>query len=203
MPFTLNEHITYTRNEWLKQKYYSNVIDYLRNKKIKTIIDAGGCTGEVTKIIFEYIDTVRKSFIFEASKVNSNFIKENLNGYNIEIINKFLFYGKESISIGLSINDNNVGGYSMNHTDNIIEDCVPTTTLESIDIDIDFIKLDIEGAEENVIINSSKIKKIKFLEIEFHDHLQNLKWKPLVEEYLNTHKIVFDDGHSHVFMEIV
>ena len=163
MPFTLNEHITYTRNEWLKQKYYSNVIDYLRNKKIKTIIDAGGCTGEVTKIIFEYIDTVRKSFIFEASKVNSNFIKENLNGYNIEIINKFLFYGKESISIGLSINDNNVGGYSMNHTDNIIEDCVPTTTLESIDIDIDFIKLDIEGAEENVIINSSKIKKIKFL----------------------------------------
>lgn len=204
MPSTLEEHVTYTRKEWTEEKYYLNVVDYLKQKNIKKIIDAGGCTGEVTKVIYENVSTLEKSFIIEASKINSEFIEKNLQFSNldVEIINKFLFYGKESVSIGLNSGDNNVGGYSINCSDNIIENSIGTMSLESIDDDIDFIKLDIEGSEKNVIMNSSKLKKINFLEIEFHDDLQNLKWKPFVEKYLNTHKVVFDDNHSHAFLEI-
>lgn len=204
MPSTLEQHVLYTRQEWTEQQYYIKVVNYLKEKKIETMIDAGGCTGEVTKIIIENVDTLKKSFIIEASEVNSNFIKEYLafDDVEIKIINNFLYYGKDEIKIGLNENDNNVGGYSIKFSDNIIEECIPTVTLESIEDDIDFIKLDIEGAEDNVIMNSSKIKQIKFIEIEFHDEYQNLNWKPFVEKYLNTHKIVFDDNHSHVFLEL-
>jgi FkbM family methyltransferase len=204
MPSTLEEHVTYTRKEWTQDCYYVRVVNYLKDKNIERIIDAGGCTGEVTKVISENVSALKKSFIIEASKVNSDFTKRNLETSNldVEIINKFLFYGKELVSIGLNAGDNNVGGYSINHSDNIVEDLIETMTLESIDDDIDFIKLDIEGSEKNVIMNSSKIRQIKFLEIEFHDDLQNLNWKPFVEKYLDTHTIIFDDNHSHAFLGI-
>lgn len=204
MPSSLEEHVSYTRREWTGDEYYVRVVDYLKDKNVKKIIDAGGCTGEVTKIISEKIDTLEKSFIIEASKVNSDFIEKNLSDsfFEVEVISKFLFYGEEIVSMGLRSGDNNVGGYSINFSDNIIEESIETMTLESIDDDIDFIKIDIEGAEKNVIMNSSKIKQIKFLEIEFHDDLQNLNWKPFVEKYLDTHKVIFDDNHSHAFLEV-
>jgi FkbM family methyltransferase len=204
MPSTLEDHVVYTRKEWTEQPYYVNVVNFLKEKKIKTMVDAGGCTGEVTKIIIENIDTLEKSFIIEASKINSDFIKKHLifDNVDIQIINNFLYYGEDVIKIGLNSGDNNVGGYSMKRSDNIIEECIPTITLESIHEDVDFIKIDIEGAEDNVIINSSKIKEIKFIEIEFHDDLQNMKWKSFIENNLNTHKVVFDDGHSHAFLEL-
>ena len=46
MPSTLKEHITYTRNEWSKG-YYEMIIKFLKDKKIESFIDLGGCVGEV------------------------------------------------------------------------------------------------------------------------------------------------------------
>jgi FkbM family methyltransferase len=203
MPSNLKEHVFYTRKEWLEQKYYIDVLNYVKKENIVTMIDAGGCTGEVTKIFFEKIPTLNKCYIFEANKNNASFIKENLI-YNIEIINKCLYYGQEKISLGLNYGDDNVGGYSIKYSDkNIIEKNILTTTLEEIVENIDFIKMDIEGAEKNVIMNSAKIHEINFLEIEFHEELEHESmWKPFVKKYLNKHAILLSN-YNHVFLKAI
>lgn len=204
MPHTLEEHITWTRNEWGSQKYFIDIIGYLKDKKIKSMIDAGGCTGEVSKICYEKIPTLESIIVVEASKNNAKFIKNNLNNLNInvEVLNNALYYGKDSITIGLATGDDNVGGYSVNLSDTVIQDSVKTITLESIigQNTVDFLKLDVEGSEKNIIENSKKLKEIRFLDIEFHDEFRT-NWKPLVKELLPEYFLIYEHS-DHAFLEL-
>jgi FkbM family methyltransferase len=167
------------------------------------MIDAGGCTGQVSKICAEKIASLKEITVIEASKKNSKFIEDNLKslGVKVTVLNNALYYGQEYVNIGLADGDSNVGGYSVNLSDLVIENSVKTITLESIlnDKTVDFLKIDIEGAEQNVIENSSKIKEIKFIDIEFHDDLRT-NWKPVIENYFSDYTLVYEFA-DHAFLE--
>ena len=187
MPSTLESHILYTDSEWNTIKYFKDVVDFLKDKKISNILDAGGCTGKVTTLLIEKIPSIKNCIILEPILENYNFILNATNNFEkIKVIQKALFYGQSHIELGQR--DDNVGGWSfrnkLNKTDKI-----ETITLEDFS-NIDFLKMDIEGAETIVISNSSYIHEIAYLEIEFHDEL-DANWESYAEQNLKNHKLKF------------
>lgn len=187
MPNTLYEHIKYTENEWNNVDYFINVLNFLENKNIKKVLDVGGCTGKVSSILIEKIPSIEKIIILEPIEENFNFIKKEMELLNkVEIMQKALYYGKTQIQLGQC--DDNVGGWSFEHSMNKT-DYIQTITLEQF-FDIDFLKMDIEGSEKNVIENSTYIHDIPYLEIEFHFDLW-LDWKEFVIKNLTNHEIKF------------
>ncbi len=188
MPNSLIEHVQYTENEWVNTPYFIDVIDFLEDRKIKSMIDVGGCTGEVSRIFLEKIPTLESIIILEPVLENYNFILNRFKDNNkIRVINSALYYGKDSISLGQI--DGNVGGWGVDLLGNAIDN-VSTITLEELPI-VDFIKIDIEGAESNVISNSITLQEIPCIEIEFHFELMST-WEDYVAEYLPNHKIIFN-----------
>lgn len=185
---TLKKHKEYTRNEFVDSKYYNQVISILKNAHIKTMIDAGACTGEVTNIMFENIKTLEKSYLIEPMIENIKYIKNNTKGHTVEIINKALLYGEKTISFG-KLSHNVGGGSIFLQGDRTIE----TITLEELPV-VDFLKLDVEGAEANIIKNSVNIQKIPFIEIEFHHYDEFLEKEEnragFIKEWLPNHKII-------------
>ena len=67
---------------------------------------------------------------------------------------------------------------------------IPTTTLENLP-KYDFLKIDIEGAEINILENATCFADFKYIAIEFHDEM-GTTWHELVKKYIHTHKIAVD-----------
>jgi hypothetical protein len=114
-------------------------------------------------------------------------------------LNKAIFYGDSKIRIDNT--GNGVGSYSITFA-NLNSKEYDATTLENIFDEFgefDFIKIDIEGAEKNLIENSSKIHDVKYLEIEFHRELiKSTEWNKYTEKYLQNHILVYggNDGRK-------
>lgn len=199
---TLEKHKDYTRNEYKDNPYYAFVLKTLKKAKIISMIDAGACTGEVTKMMFRSIPTLKKAYLIEPMEENIEFIKENLKNYDVEVINKALIYGEETVSFGKL--PHNVGGGSVFLQG---DRKVKTIKLEELPV-VDFLKMDIEGLEANIIQNSKNLQKIKFLEIEFHHYDELLCHKenrvPFVTKWLPNHKVLLDssDKESSLFLSL-
>lgn len=187
---SLEGHIYYTNEEWTSRPFYANIIEFLKEKQIKSVLDVGGCTGEVPKIMFDKISSLETALILEPVLMNFNFIQDRFkNEYRIKVINKALYYGQDFISLGQS--DGNVGGYNMHsNSHNVQFNDIPTTTLENLP-KYDFMKIDIEGGERNVLENATCFVDFKYIAIEFHDEM-GTTWPELVKKYIPTHKIVVD-----------
>lgn len=187
MPRTLDEHVHYTEHEWENEQYFTNVLNFLKTKNIKKILDVGGCTGKVSSILLKKIKSIEEIIILEPIQENFNFIKNQISfSDKIKVIQKGLFYGSPYIELGRC--DDNVGGWSISH------DLGKTTQVETITLEeffnLDFVKIDIEGAEKNVIENSSYLHNIPYIEIEFHFDLFS-NWKNYIEQNLPNHKLKF------------
>ena len=202
---TLLGHVGYTKNEWSSSEYYKQVINFLSEKKIKSFVDIGSCTGVLYEILSNKIPSIEFAVLVEANPNNFNFIKEKLNNFkNVNIVNNALFYGEETIKIG-AVN-RNVGAWSYKSDLNSIE--IKTITFEEIisryfnSVDLpDFVKIDIEGAEYNFLENSEKLKEVPYIEIEFHNNDEygvfegsliprNKIWRPLIEKFLPNHELI-------------
>jgi FkbM family methyltransferase len=167
-----------------------SVIDFLNESRIKSFVDAGGCTGEFTKIILEKISSVQTAVILEPIKENYLFTKDRIKDPRVEIINKALYETSKSINLGRM--DDNVGGWSINHSNgNETVECLNVKDLCE-KYNPDFIKIDIEGSERDILENSFDIKSIKYLEIEFHDHyIDPEDWIPYSSKLLTNHNIKY------------
>lgn len=172
MPNSQIEHLNYTLSEWAHHPYFCEVTNYLKKHQIKNYIDIGANVGGVCKHLFQNIQKFETAYLFEPQKDNFNFMvnlfKDNK---NVNCINQGIYYGVTQGA--LHMNSGNVGGYSLiKYSDLFVtENCVSNfTTLENFTglNNIDFIKIDTEGAEYNIIENSSILKSAKFLDIEFH-----------------------------------
>jgi FkbM family methyltransferase len=210
---TLESHLNYTKNEWTSSQYYIEVLNFLKKKQIKNFIDIGACSGGVSDIFFEAIPSLKKCIMVEPISSNYEFIINRFKNDNNRLtVNKALFYNKKNISIG-SVG-NNVGAHS--YQSNINSSLVETITLEELynqnkdflQDKIDFIKIDIEGAEYNFIENSKLLKTIPFIEIEFHNNPEynvidgvsrHEIWGPFIEKYLPNHKLVYGGLTNPVF----
>jgi FkbM family methyltransferase len=200
---TQDNHKLYTSIEWEHTEYFSEVIKYLKEQNIKSFMDIGGCTGEVSNVILNHIPTIEHGLIFEPHPINCEYIKENINLDKIKLENKAVFYGEKSIS--LSIRGPNVGSWSFLFSEQYPENSFEVECVELDDYlseyEYDFIKIDIEGSEFNLLKNSTLLKEVKYIELEVHhEHFgmymggKNSKYDSAIDfvlNYLPNHEVLY------------
>ena len=113
---TQDNHKEYTSFEWTNFDYFNGVVKYLQEKNIKSFIDLGGCTGEVSNIILQKVPTIEYGLIFEPYPNNYQYILENVSLDKVRVENKAVFYGKENLT--LSIDWTNIGAWSFLFAEN-------------------------------------------------------------------------------------
>lgn len=188
MPNTHEEHITYTRNELRDLPYYQQMLSVLMGEEIKYYLDIGANVGEFRNIIVEKIPTIIKSFLIEPEESNFNFLKENVTKKDdCVFFNVAVGYGSNS---GQILRSSNVGGHQIEKESGNVE----IKELESFNIPIvDLLKMDVEGMEYEIIQESSYLKKVKWMDIEFHqtpDQSNNHFVKSFILENLPTFDII-------------
>jgi FkbM family methyltransferase len=147
--------------------------DMLANRSL-TVIDLGACRGEfINEIDNRY--TVKKAIAVEPNITNFNVLMQR---DNFILLNKAVV-GTDIKSVMFRedvespYNGSLVFGYFSNFKTYEVE----TTTLSELielmneDTDIDLLKIDIEGSEYDILLNSkdSDLLKFKQITVEFHD----------------------------------
>jgi FkbM family methyltransferase len=204
---TQEAHYEYTINEYnstIHKKYLEYVF---KNGDIKVIYDIGANVGATCNIFMDYINkynnNIQKIYLFEPDIDNYTFLKKTTEKFGdiVSSYNLGIFYGFKEKKVFLpKINNeiyNSVGGYSI-ADDSSVREYIETnktfslTTLEELNIlEPDFIKMDIEGAEKNLIENSTIIKKAKYILLEWQD-IED--FNIIKNKYLNDYNIIFTDG---------
>jgi len=183
MPGTPREHLEYTIEEWTGP--FAMFIDAL--KDIKTVFDVGANAGGFSKVIKMRFPEAR-IFTFEPIEDNFNFLADQLpNEYHCLCA---IQYGTDRTR--MFWRGGNIGAYfteEVNAGDDkfFSGETVDCKTLESVGVIPDLVKLDVEGAEENIIEYSTLLKTVRYIILEWHpDHIPVL---PFLEKHLPNHEI--------------
>lgn len=207
MPHSREEHIKYTQEEYNNLDYYKNLFNIIKKKKIKSYIDIGANIGEVCNIYFEKICSLEKAYLFEPDIENYNFLLKNIKfPKKVVTYNKAIYYGKNTPKLFKNFNP---GGFivSDKHPKNFVDSGqeINFTTLENIflsNIDIDLIKIDIEGGEFELIENSQYLHSVPYIEIEFHYDPAKLNIKSYIKEHFFNHTaILIENIEGRVLLE--
>ena len=187
-------------NEFFVDKIY----DDLNLKNLNICFDIGSNVGLFTKYL--KLNNCNKIFCFEPNKTAFNSLQKNLNVESeVELFNLAVSYNNESLR--LYIDNNNSLISSAHDIKNNYYD-VETITLKDIFErnkiqKVDFVKIDIEGMEFDLIENleDSIFQKIDKFLIEYHDFyftdgsqkLEKLKNKLNLMGYdiVNNHKYIY------------
>lgn len=130
---------------------------YYKVSKGDFVIDAGANEGILTLIYSQKVSSSGKVFAFEPDKINIQTFKENLslnnNTTNISLVEKGLWDKSGSIefyeagTVGSSVFYRNENSVKKNISSISIDDFVDSENINKLD----FIKMDIEGAEIEVL----------------------------------------------------
>lgn len=174
---------------WIYKEIYFDSIytDIFNQKKDMVVIDVGANIGIVTKFMREFSKKVYaiepSSMHFEALKKNKEFNKwDNVEVFNMALSDKdgetTINFLPNNLTCNSITNDYGQGGEK-------VKTMAFDTFMEQNGIDsVDFVKFDVEGAEDMILRSGGFIKiapKIKAIEIEFHYPT----WMQLVE-YMGT-----------------
>jgi FkbM family methyltransferase len=165
---TIERLVGHTRKELTEEPYFIALLATLRFNRIASYVDIGANIGEFSNILFEQIPTLQDAYLIEPEKDNCDFLQNHIKNKNT-LYQVAIGYNFTS---GVLVKDsNNAGGHrlrEMEYADNSFSN-VEIKTLEELELPIvDFIKIDIEGGEFNVIENSSYLQQIRWIDIEFH-----------------------------------
>jgi FkbM family methyltransferase len=177
--------------------------------------NVGGTTQTFLYHIIKNNKNVQKIYCFEPDHDNMIFLKEQLQMFIenkiVECVEKGVYYGKtEAKAFGAGhCSENqiypNVGGYGIEECmkevietrnrngedvfcDQVDNKVFQLDTLENLSrnfLQPDFIKIDVEGAEKNILLNSKIIKNAKYIIVEWNQNI------PLVD-FLNEHLPEFE-----------
>lgn len=151
--FRLNRDIKYLSSfEFKIQEQYFE--EFVVLNEGATFIDGGGFDGKTTKLFAEKFPKYKKIFYFEPNLDSMHKSISYLSELeNVEFVNKGLWNCETTLKF-----DNSAGGASAVSNEGL--DFITTTSIDKIvDCKIDFIKLDIEGAEINAIEGARSIIK--------------------------------------------
>jgi FkbM family methyltransferase len=180
------------------------IYDELNLKNLNICFDIGSNVGLFTKYL--KLNDCNKIFCFEPNKTAFNSLQKNLKNENeVELFNLAVSYNKDALR--LYIDDSNSLISSAHDIKNNYYD-VETITLKDIFErnkiqKVDFVKIDIEGMEFDLIENleDSIFQKIDKFLIEYHDFyftdgsqkLEKLKNKLNLMGYeiVNKHKFIY------------
>lgn len=140
------------------------------NKKNPLIIDCGANVG-MSVVYFKKLFPNARIIAFEPDKKIFDYLKYNVESFefkNVQLINKGLW--KEQTTLKFFSEGADGGRVAIkNDTNNLIE--IETVKLSNYlkDNEVDFLKIDIEGAETEVLIEcQNELKNVKNLFIEYH-----------------------------------
>lgn len=187
MPGTPFEHWDYTLHEW-SSGGFKKLFDEI--PEIKVLYDIGANSGGFSRLILDKNPTC-KVYAFEPVDFNyQGLIKLLPEATSFKV---GIFYGKKQSKI--LWRGANCGAYFVEHI-NAGLDIVDTgqvmelAELESFDIPKpDLIKLDVEGAEENIIEHSSIVKTCPYIVLEWHPSTDVFAF---LDKHLPNHKIVYN-----------
>ena len=190
----------------------------------------GGTSYVLLEYAKKYNKNINKIYCFEPDDNNIEFLKNKLNkeinNGTIIPIHKGIYYGlNESKAFGMSANNKNfvcknVGGMGVEECminirdernkngENVMCDQVDNKifkldTLENLCKDFelpDFIKIDVEGAEKNILINSEIIKTTKYIIVEWN---QSEKINDFLLKYLPNFELLGKFGNDYLLKNII
>lgn len=148
--------------------------DFTNNKAV--IVDLGACLGEFTAEFSEKFMGIKKSVLIEANPTNFNLIKDI---ENTEKLNRFISTVNGGHEIFQEDPRSPYNGTSMfNYFENPVEHKIERINIDSIlemyNIEkIDILKIDIEGAEYDILenITNKTLERIDQITVEFHDFI--------------------------------
>lgn len=156
---------------------------FLRTAKLDPFIIDGGANIGDTLLYFKYYYPNAELLLFEPDKASCLFLKKNIKVNrikNVLLIKKALsnkvakikFYPDKDIVGG------GRGSLLAERTNSKAVPAITTKLSKYITKPVDLLKLDIEGAETDVVSDLFKSKKLKFVKsmyIEYHHHINNKK----------------------------
>lgn len=149
-----------------KDIFLQKIYNFETDKPNPVIIDGGGHIGLAT-LYFKYKYPNSKVIIFEPDELSLTLLRKNLaanNIQNVEIIEAGLFNEEKTLTFHPDSSD---GSTIFSEGEGISIDVVPLS--KYINEEIDFVKLNIEGTELEVISElGDKLTKVKELVIEYH-----------------------------------
>lgn len=160
------------------ETYFKGLPKNIQNFNTKTVVDIGANVGYFSLSFFS-IDPKAQILSYEPMPNNFELLKKYQNenaDLNFKIFNNAVSGRKETLTLNYNANDSYTTSASIFESDNEPDKIhVETTTLEEIIKDnrlqkIDFLKLDCEGSEYEIIYNASStvLDKIAVLSIETH-----------------------------------
>jgi len=202
-------HWEFTYKQWSSdEKHYIDLVNFLDSNRIESYIDLGANTGGVCSVLLEKIASLKECHLFEPQIENFNFMENKFeNDSRVKCYPYGIFYTNQE-RMKLLRCDNNIGGYTVvKHNDSFKESSYEMEVKKIEDFTfpkIDFIKIDVEGSEKNILLNSKTLKEIKFIELELHeDLLSPEKSIDFINKNLETHIINFELSHlpTHIFLQ--
>ena len=180
--------------------FLKRIYEMLLDNERPTILDCGGNIG-LSVLYFKSLYPDSKILVFEPHPAFFQTLKKNIENNNLSNV---IAYQKavsdETGSINFFLNDqDNPGSLNMGiiqREDNAGCISVEADMLSSyMTEDIDLLKLDIEGAEEKVLIDlyrTGKLKSIRNIACEFHHHIDQG-----VDRLSNTLKMLEEAGFGY------
>jgi FkbM family methyltransferase len=163
------------------------------------IIDCGANIG-VSTIFFKMLYPKSRIIAFEPDKLAFKCLRENIKSNNLENVGLFnnIVYDKKD-KIKFYIDPGNPTSLTMStikgRSTQAFEEIDSVILSEHINEMVDFLKMDIEGAEDLVIIeiaNQGKLRLINEMVIEYHHHI-NLK----EDKFSKILKVLEDNGFGY------
>jgi FkbM family methyltransferase len=150
---------------------------FFKIEKSETVLDVGACIGDTTVPMAIKTGSTGKIIAVEPHPLNIKYLKLNLANFNnVEIIGIALW--NEKGTVRFNVHDSPTGHSILEdkERDNYIE--VQSDTLDNLfsDKKIDFAKIDVQGAEVQVLEGGNKfLETVRKLVVETHDRFNTAK----------------------------
>lgn len=201
MPTTQDSHWDFTHWEWSNGDHPQIFQRIFSKGKIGVVYDIGACVGAFTDLITDRID---EAYCFEPDEENYKWMVEHLNRNKVRCFKKGIYYGSKREKVR-GFDDYNVGGYFFGPSrlpsyypvvdhDRYFE----LDELENFNLPKpDLIKMDVEGAEKNIIENSKIVRECPLVLVEWHYNKESPQ--DFFKKHLPEHEIIFE-GKENQFL---
>lgn len=188
MPATPSDHFEYTVTEWSNPPFV-DILNALP-KRLDIIYDIGANSGGFTHVLR---NKYRLATFYCFEPLKRNFDELVINTPYAHHFKVGIFYGVEEAK--LYERGGNIGAVFLEQVNTgqpreFTGESVHLSELENLRIQKpDLIKIDVEGAETNIIPNSNVVKDCKYLIIEWHPSNNGVDF---FKEHLPNHEILVD-----------
>lgn len=191
MPGTAREHFEYTVKEWTTYEF-SRLYDMIPEEP-GFIFDIGANAGGFSQVMHDQFPSAQ---IYAVEPIRDNYAELSKCTFLVGLCKAAVQYGTNSTRMFWRIG--NIGAYFTEEVDagpdkDFSGETVDCVTLEELAYRFgcvpDLVKLDVEGAEENIIEHSTLLKTTPYIIVEWHPDLDPYSF---FVKHLPDHRIVVD-----------